>query len=116
MNFGKSISDSYKGYVVFKGRTSRSGYWLAFLFYAVISLVISAVEGQTVNASTGMTQRGPLSSAWSLINLLPLIAIGVRRMHDNGKSGWFLLIPIYDIVLLATAGKPEDNEYGSQAK
>lgn len=116
MNFGKAISDFYKGYVVFKGRTSRSGYWLAFLFYVVISIAIGAVEAQTVDASTGMTQSGPLSSAWSLINLLPLLAIAVRRMHDNGKSGWFLLIPIYNIVLLASAGKPEDNEYGSPAK
>ena len=69
-----------------------------------------------MDASTGMAQSGPLSSAWSLINLLPLIAIGVRRMHDVSKSGWFLLVPIYNIILAATAGKPEDNEYGSQAK
>jgi len=116
MNFGKAIADFYKGYVVFKGRTSRSGYWLAFLFYVVISLVISAVEGTTVDATTGMSQSGPLSSAWSLINLLPLIAIAVRRMHDVSKSGWFLLVPIYNIILAASAGKPEENQYGSQAK
>jgi uncharacterized membrane protein YhaH (DUF805 family) len=44
-------------------------------------------------------------NALTLITLLPTVAVSIRRMHDVGKSGWFLLIPIYNIVLLASPTK-----------
>lgn len=116
MNFGKAISDFYKGYAVFKGRTNRSGYWLVILFYVVASTVVSTIEGQKINADTGMAESGPIANVFTLIHTLPLIAMGIRRMHDVSKSGWFLLVPIYNIILAASAGKPEENQYGSQAK
>lgn len=116
MNFGKAIADFYTGYVGFKGRTSRSGYWLAVLFYVIVTFAISAVEGQPINPETGMAQNGPAVSIWTLVNLLPSIAIGIRRMHDVSKSGWFLLIPIYNLVLACTPGVAADNKYGPQAK
>lgn len=115
MNFGKAIVDFYKGYAEFKGRTTRSGYWLAIFFYVVVSSVISAIEGQTVNTDTGMTENGPIANVWALIHFLPLIAMGIRRMHDVAKSGWFLLVPIYNIILASTPSKDEGNKYGSNA-
>lgn len=48
--------------------------------------------------------------------MLPAIAVGVRRMHDVGKSGWFLLIPIYSLILALTNGEEGENEYGEDAK
>jgi uncharacterized membrane protein YhaH (DUF805 family) len=48
--------------------------------------------------------------------LIPSIAVGVRRMHDVGKSGWFLLIPIYNLVLACTDGEQGPNQYGSDPK
>ena len=48
--------------------------------------------------------------------LLPSIAVGIRRMHDVGKSGWFILIPIYNIILAATEGQAGGNEYGEDPK
>jgi uncharacterized membrane protein YhaH (DUF805 family) len=47
---------------------------------------------------------------------IPSIAVGVRRMHDVGKSGWFLLIPIYNLILACTDGVQGDNEYGADPK
>lgn len=47
----------------------------------------------------------------SVVCFIPLIAAGVRRMHDTGHSGWWLLCPIYNIVLLATPTDPNTNEY-----
>jgi uncharacterized membrane protein YhaH (DUF805 family) len=45
----------------------------------------------------------------SLVAVLPTIAVAVRRMHDVGKSGWFVLVPIYNFVLLVTPSKPNFN-------
>ena len=41
----------------------------------------------------------------SLITLIPTIAVAVRRMHDVGKSGWFILVPIYNLVLVLSPSK-----------
>ena len=116
MNFIDAIKNFYTGYVNFKGRTSRSGYWLAVLFYILVAVLIGVLEGQTVNAATGMAQSGPIASAWALVNLLPLLASAIRRMHDVSKSGWFILVPIYNLVLTLTPSKPEANNYGAPTK
>jgi uncharacterized membrane protein YhaH (DUF805 family) len=49
---------------------------------------------------------------YSVLVLLPSIAVGVRRMHDVNKSGWYLLIPFYNLYLAVTAGTVGPNEYG----
>jgi uncharacterized membrane protein YhaH (DUF805 family) len=48
--------------------------------------------------------------------IIPSIAVGVRRMHDVGKSGWFLLVPIYSLILALTEGEATDNAYGPNPK
>ena len=48
--------------------------------------------------------------------MLPSIAVGVRRMHDVDKSGWFILIPIYNLILAVTPGVVGPNEYGHDPK
>ena len=116
MSFGQAIADFYKGYVVFKGRTSRQGYWLAILFFVLVAGVIGIIEGQPINPTTGEPDNGPIANAWALVNLLPLIAIGIRRMHDLAKSGWLILVPIYSLILYCTAGNPGDNQYGAPVK
>ena len=50
-----------------------------------------------------------LANLYSLAVLIPSIAVGVRRIHDIGKSGWFLLIPIYNLILVLTEGEKGDN-------
>lgn len=94
MTFGDSIKTCFQKYVVFEGRATRSEYWWFYLVCFVGGYI--PVLGWIIALGT----------------ILPIIAAGVRRMHDVGKSGWFLLIPIYNIVLLATEGQKEDNEYG----
>lgn len=47
---------------------------------------------------------------------MPSIAVGVRRMHDVGKSGWFVLIPIYNFILACTDGERGPNQYGQDPK
>lgn len=97
-----------KNYAQFNGRARRSEYWYFVLFNIIISIAVGAVA-----ALTGIEI---LSSLYSLAILIPSIAVGVRRMHDVGKSGWFILIPIYNLILACTPGVQGDNEYGPDPK
>jgi uncharacterized membrane protein YhaH (DUF805 family) len=97
-----------QNYVTFDGRARRAEYWYFVLFNVIISFVLGFVGG--------MLRLNFLSSIYSLAILLPSIAVGVRRMHDVGKSGWFLLIPIYNLVLAVTPGSAGPNEFGADPK
>jgi len=104
MTFGESVKTCFNKYVTFSGRAIRSEYWWFYLFCIIISFVLGIIEGVS-----GINYLGTI---WSLAILLPSIAAGVRRMHDGGRSGWYLLIPFYNIYLLAIPGDSGPNEYG----
>jgi uncharacterized membrane protein YhaH (DUF805 family) len=95
-----------QNYATFKGRASRSEYWYFVLFNIIFSIALSYVSG-VVNLPI-------LYTIYSLALLIPSIAVAVRRMHDVGKSGWFILIPIYDLILACTEGVKGENEYGTE--
>lgn len=95
-----------QNYATFTGRASRSEYWYFVLFNLIVSFGIGFIAG--------MTDLVFLSSLYSLFILIPSIAIGVRRMHDVGKSGWFILIPIYNLILALTEGEKGENQYGPE--
>jgi uncharacterized membrane protein YhaH (DUF805 family) len=99
-----------KNYVNFEGRARRAEYW----YYTLISIVISIIL-IFVDDAMG-SEAGLLGNIFSLGTLLPSIAVGVRRMHDLGKSGWYILIPIYNLVLFCTNGDVGTNEYGHDPK
>jgi uncharacterized membrane protein YhaH (DUF805 family) len=104
MTFGESIKTCFSKYSMFTGRATRPEYWWFFVFVNLGAFVLGFIEGVT---------RIPLiATIWNLAMILPLIAAGVRRMHDVGKSGWFLLIPFYNLYLLAIEGDHGPNEYG----
>ncbi|MBL7837808.1 MAG: DUF805 domain-containing protein [Bacteroidetes bacterium] len=101
-----------KNYANFKGRARRKEYWMFVLFNILILIVLTLIEG-------GPAEPGeikPLSSIYQLAVILPSLAVAVRRMHDVGKSGWFILIPIYNFILAVTAGQSGANEYGPDPK
>ncbi len=104
-----------KKYAVFTGRARRSEYWYFILFNFLNSFILSYTD-----IIFGMydeeTGYGVLSTIYALAVLVPGIAVAIRRMHDVGKSGWFMLIPIYNIVLAATPGDVGENEYGPDPK
>lgn len=102
-------------YFGFTGRARRSEYWyfaLVNLFNSVLTSYMD-VTFETFNEENGL---GLFNTIYGLLILTPNIAVGIRRMHDVGKSGWYLLIPIYNIVLFATPGIIGENEYGSDPK
>jgi uncharacterized membrane protein YhaH (DUF805 family) len=97
-----------QNYATFSGRARRSEYWYFVLFNAIFSFGFGLV--------CGLMQVPQLSFLYSLAVLVPSIAVGVRRMHDVGKSGWFLLIPIYNLILAFTEGEKTENKYGPDPK
>jgi uncharacterized membrane protein YhaH (DUF805 family) len=105
MNFIEAIKSVFTNFANFNGRARRSEYWWFFLFSLIVRVPISLLLKSTaIDAVIGIGL------------LIPSIAVGVRRMHDVGKSGWFLLIPIYNLVLACTNGDSGTNEYGADPK
>ena len=104
------IWDNYVGvlkkYAVFSGRAGRAEYWWFVLANLIISVAISIVSDD-------------LNNLYGILTFLPGLGVGVRRLHDVGKSGhflWFLLIPIVGwiivILKLAKKGHHGENKYG----
>lgn len=100
-----------KQYADFKGRARRKEYWMFFLFNVIISY-------GTVGIALGldMPELSIINSIYSLAVLVPSIAVAVRRMHDVGKSGWYCLIPIYNLILACTDSEPGRNQWGDNPK
>ena len=97
-----------QNYATFGGRARRSEYWYFILFNTIISFGLGFVGG--------LMQVNWISNVYTLAVLIPSIAVAVRRMHDVGKSGWFVLVPIYNLILACTNGVQGDNEYGADPK
>jgi uncharacterized membrane protein YhaH (DUF805 family) len=95
-----------KDYAKFSGRASRSEFWYFTLFNFLFSLLFGVI-GEFMGQSS-------LSTGYSLATFIPSIAVLVRRMHDVDKSGWYSLIPIYNIILAVTAGDDSENNYGGK--
>ena len=106
-DYYKKVLTNYAG---FEGRARRAEYWYFVLFNVIISIGLGIIDGVA-----GLIDFG-ISDIYSLAVLIPSIAVGIRRMHDVGKSGWFILIPIYNIILAATEGEKGKNEYGPDPK
>ncbi|MUH35840.1 DUF805 domain-containing protein, partial [Zobellia amurskyensis] len=108
MNWYLKVLQNYAG---FEGRARRKEYWMFFLFNMLISYGL-----QIVAIVVEVPALLFLSIIYSLGVLIPGIAVGVRRMHDVGKSGWFLLVPIYNLILACTDSEEGENKYGSNPK
>ena len=106
MNFSQAISSCLRNYATFSGRASRSEFWWFFLFQVLVSVTANIISEK-------------LGGLVSLGLLLPALAVGARRLHDIGKSGWWQLLMILVIgflVLIYWWVQPtEDNvsSYGS---
>ena len=111
-------TSALKNYANFNGRARRSEYWYYTLMNTIILIALQVFAGVCASGGLGVIAMivGLLYLVYSLGTLIPSIAVGVRRMHDVGKSGWFLLIPIYNLILACTDSQAGSNEYGLNPK
>ncbi len=85
MTFGESIQTCFSKYADFTGRATRSEYW----WWALFSLLVYMGAAVVSEILYGLVALGLL---------LPSIAVGVRRLHDIDKSGWFLLVAFIPLI------------------
>lgn len=105
-----------KKYADFNGRARRKEYWMFALFNFIVIVALLIVDG--ILGTIGL-----LYGLYLLAVLLPSIGVTVRRLHDTGRSGWWILIGLVPfvggIILLVFAiqdGTPGENEYGKNPK
>ena len=91
MTFSEAVSDGFSKYAIFQGRSSRAAYWWWFLFAVIVGIVTGLVD---VFAKTGSV----VSLIVNLALLLPSLAVFVRRLHDTGRSGWWVFIDLVPII------------------
>lgn len=109
VGFGQAVKLAFTRYADFKGRSRRSEYWWFTLFNIIVSSVLTIAMAE-------------YAWIWSLVVLIPGLAICVRRLHDVGKSGWFylwMLLPLagYIIVLIQFCkDSAPDNRWGPNPK
>ena len=101
-----------KKYTVFDGRASRKEFWM-FVLVNLIVVSLFIMLGSALGLETDKNGN-VLSRIYQVAVLLPTIGVAIRRMHDVNKSGWFMLIPIYNLILELTPGVKGDNKYGPE--
>ena len=114
------ISQVFKKYAVFSGRARRKEYWFFFLFNLIVSLPLTLIS----NFSSGFGEFAYiLNILFSLGILIPSLAVAIRRLHDTGRSGFYILFPLIPIVgfiiyikYLAEDSFPGPNQYGPNPK
>lgn len=108
----KVVRDNYAN---FDGRARRKEYWMFTLFNIIfayggifiLSLLAAAIDSPFIIF---------IVYIYIFAVMIPSIAVAVRRMHDVGKSGWYILIPIYSFILAVTEGEKGPNQYGPDPK
>lgn len=125
-----------KNYVNFNGRARRKEYWFALLFFNIFLIVAGILDmifgtqfhfGGNYSYTYGYLMEfdssGYISLLYGIATILPMLAVLIRRLHDQGKSGfWFFIVfiplvgQIWMLVLLVTNGQRGANQYGPDPK
>jgi uncharacterized membrane protein YhaH (DUF805 family) len=107
-------TDVIRQYAVFDGRAGRPEFWWFALINAIIEVIIYGIA-----AAAGSGALLLVAYAYGLAVFLPSLGVGIRRLHDTNRSGWWVLIGIVPVVggivllvLYALAGDPGPNRYG----
>jgi uncharacterized membrane protein YhaH (DUF805 family) len=111
-----------KKYAEFGGRSRRKEYWMYALINMVIVFVVEIAAFAMMKNAVGMILFGVLG-IYCLATVIPSLAVGIRRLHDTGKSGWWLLIGLVPfvgfivlLIFLVQDSAPGANLYGPNPK
>lgn len=107
-------------YVDFSGRARRKEYWMYILFHIIFTFLTAFLD---ILLSTEFNDVGLFYLIYLVLNIIPGIAVSVRRLHDIGKSGLMILVnlipivgPIWFLVLTCMEGESKSNKWGVNPK
>lgn len=115
MNFLEAVSSAFSKYAEFDGRALLSEYWYFVLFLILGDILFSIIDQLVLGAGDGLQITGLV---FSLAMLLPSLAVTARRLHDVGRSAWWMLIPLTIIGIIPflhwviSEGEARENQYG----
>lgn len=108
--------EAFKKYAIFEGRSSRKAFWFFILFNLIAGFLIGIIDGIL---GINLIKDGFFAPLYSLAVFIPTIAVTVRRLHDVGKSGWWVLIGIIPfigtiilIIFCVQQSQSGTNQYG----
>ncbi|NTY01660.1 DUF805 domain-containing protein [Deinococcus sp. JMULE3] len=113
-----------KKYAQFTGRARRREYWMFTVAYGIVNIILTVLDN-ALGLSTGNTLNdvGVFSGLFALAMLIPHLAVSVRRLHDTGRSGWWILLGLIPflgwialIIFMATDGQAGSNKWGPNPK
>ena len=127
MGFAEAVKSFWSNYATFKGRARRSEYWFIQLFLIITNVAVGAIDLALMNGDVDRFIAngggGIVGLVWILVTIVPALAVLVRRLHDTGKSGWWVLmgfVPFAGAIVLfvftvldSTSG---ENKYGLSPK
>lgn len=115
MGFTEAVTSVFNKFLVVEGRSRRSEYW-----YFVLAIIIGSLGFGLIDSLLGI---GLLGFLFQLAVLIPSITVGVRRLHDIGKSGWWMLIGLIPLIgtlvllyFFVLDSEPGENQYGANPK
>jgi uncharacterized membrane protein YhaH (DUF805 family) len=112
VSFADAVRDAFSKYATFTGRSSRSAYWWFYLFN-----ILTLIAALAIDYALGTS--GIIYALAALAFLLPNLAVAVRRLHDAGHSGWWLLIALLPLIgaivllVFTLQGSEPPNQWGS---
>jgi uncharacterized membrane protein YhaH (DUF805 family) len=121
MSFGQSISHVLKNLTNFEGRASRSEFWWWYLAIVILALIVDVIAWAVSGSNMMSSVFGVLFFVVYVVVALATLAVGVRRFHDTGRSGWWwflwLVCCVGPIILIVFWASPSTgpNQYGDAA-
>lgn len=93
-----AVRSVYGNYANFSGRATRSEFWWFWLFYTLVIVALSLVAAAIAPGGGGGSIAFIGIAAFAIGSIIPIIAVTVRRLHDTGRSGWWLLLGFVPLV------------------
>ena len=109
-------------YADFNGRARRSEYWFFILFTAIVGIVAGILDAVLGFRTESYGGTGPVQGITQLALLVPTLAVGSRRLHDTGRTGWWQLISLIPfigwivLIVFFVQDSQQDNKYGPNPK
>ena len=127
MGFAEATKSFWSNYATFKGRARRSEYWFIQLFLIITNVAVGAIDLVLMNGDVDRFIAngggGIVGLVWILVTIVPALAVLVRRLHDTGKSGWWVLmgfVPFAGAIVLfvftVLDSTPGENKHGPSVK